>query len=324
MTHCFRLFCSAAAVLSAACSSVPSAPTGAPTAIELAAFAAFDPSHFPGAKRGFEGFAQIDPEPDLRVGDAVLLGLEVDDGESVVRRMLELQVKSMLPTAATLDEETRTLVWTRGKHTCQARLTKEEVAADGSVVERVVQRDLELTPIGLQLRLLDEHGAELSKSTAVLYDELLQAGLWPACLDDAAADEGVMSAVLLLTLQRLGADDAVLHELLFTVVDKPSVFSVLAHFGISVVVSARKGTEGPALRLGDRDVDCRVLPVDLDVNGSRAMCVHILCEKPRSPGSVAAGIVGVVARHPTEPRTAVARLLAMRRGVREERVRYTR
>ena len=110
----------------------------------------------------------------------------------------------------------------------------------------------------------------------------------------------------------------------FTVVEKPNLFSVIRHLGVSVLVSARSGTAGPVLHLGGREVATSVLPIDLDVNGSRALCVHVVCAKSEAPGSVVAGIVGAVARHPSEPRSAVLRLLASRRGPVEERVEYAR
>lgn len=318
---------SSAALLLGACTSVPSTPTGAPTEADLATFAAFDAARFPGAPQVLAGFAEPDAEREFRVGDAVLFGLEVDDGTTRVRRLLKLEVRSLMPASADLDVETRTIQWKRGKHQVHWRSTRTKVdaAANGGEPETVVdERTLELTPIQLGLRLYDEQGTQLSESTAVLYDEPLEQGFWPISGAKYEAEAGLLPMTLLLTLQRLGADDTVLHELLFTVVQKPSLFSVIGHFGIDVVISARQGGAGPTVRLGARDVACNVLPIDLDVNGTRAMNVHLVCCEPAPPSAVGAGIVGAIAKHPTDARSAVFRLLATHRGKKEERSVYRR
>lgn len=301
------------ACLLAACSSPPRPPTGAPTPRDLAVFETFDTTQFPGAEKLLAGFVTPEEPNPFRVGDAVLFGLVVGDGTEQVRRLLRLEVRDLMTKTFEIDGERPLRSTFRPRHTARVQLTRPPTEGAEQVGE-VEAQDIELTPIQLELSLYDEHGAELSRSRAVLYDELLLRGLWPIARETYESKDGFLPMVLLHTLQRLGADDEVLSDLLFTVVEKPSLFSVLIRFGVEVVAATQQGSEGPTVRLGDREVRCNVLPMDLDVNGSRALSVHLFCTEPRMPDAVGAGIVGALARHPSEPRFAAIRLMGTRRG----------
>lgn len=312
-----------ALVLATACSAPPPArDESQELALDLATFAAFNRAQFPGAASVLPGFAAIDPSPQFRVGDALLFGLTIDDGEQRTCRMLHLEVESLMPAEIRIDSGNRTMVLKRNTATLSFTGTRK-VQADGQEVEEQMSRELSTTPLRLRLGLYDADGTKLSESTAVLCDELLTAGLLPLSQAKVDFDSSIGSTGLLFMLQRLGKDDTTLHSLLFSVVDVPSVFSVMLHLGVSVVITSDFGSEGPTLLVGERSLTTRVLPVSIEVNGDCALRARIVCCESQLPYAVGGGVLGAVARHPSEPaRTAVLRLLGTKRGPIESRTVY--
>ena len=309
--------------LAVSCSAPPPArDTDADRALDLATFAAFDPAEFPGAASLLTGSAPIDPASDFRVGDAVLFGLVIDDGEQRRYRMLQLEVASLMPAAIHLDVGDRTMVVKRNTSTLSFKGTRK-AQRDGREVTEPVVREISATPVRLRLGLYDADGTKLSESTAVVFEELLTSGLLPLSQSEVDFDSSIGSTCLLFTLQQLGKDDSTLHSLLFSVVDAPSILSVVMNLGVEVVISSLLGSEGPTLAVGERTVPTRVLPVQIEVNGDCALVAHLVCCESQLPAAIAGGVLGAVARHPSEPaRIAVLRLLAIRRGPVEARTVY--
>ncbi|MEQ1633062.1 MAG: hypothetical protein ABL997_11865, partial [Planctomycetota bacterium] len=275
-----------ALLLATACSAPPPARDESKDLdLDLATFAAFDAAQFPGAASVLSGFAPIDPSPEFRVGDALLFGLTIDDGEQRTCRMLRLEVASLMPGEIRIDAANRTMVVVRSKATMSFTGTRK-VQADGREVEEPVARQMSTTPLRLRLGLYDADGTKLSESTAVLFEELLTSGLLPLSQSEVDFDSSVGSTGLLFTLQQLGKDDTTLHSLLFSVVDVPSVLSVMLHLGVSVVISSEFGSEGPTLLVGERTEPTRVLPVNIEVNGDCALMARIVCCESQLPYAV--------------------------------------
>jgi hypothetical protein len=136
---------------------------------------------------------------------------------------------------------------------------------------------------------------------------------------DASAHDSDMAFALTMSLQELAVRDAVLQELVFRVVDEPSLWSVATHLGVNVQLRWGDDRYPPrtvaidhAPELGD---EVRSAMFELRVNGDSAAWVTLLVGKPRGAMRACGGLIGAIAQHPADPeRLAVVRLLATRRG----------
>lgn len=109
--------------------------------------------------------------------------------------------------------------------------------------------------------------------------------------------------------------DPNLKELLFRIVDAPSVWSIVTSFGVALNL-AWAIPPGPMRA----DVpwfagEVRRAQMTMRINGTIAAWVDLFVARPDGATRVCGGLVGAIARHPTERgRMAIVRLLATRRG----------
>src|SRR5262249_48104244 len=100
-----------------------------------------------------------------------------------------------------------------------------------------VRREIDVTPIAIELTQFDASGRQGRSSSVELFEELLETGLRPlgAVRDD---DRSARALLLLFPLQRLGTEDPTLQEQLFAIVDGPGLLSVLFHWGVHVSIAS--------------------------------------------------------------------------------------
>lgn len=314
-----------ACLLAAAC-AVDTKVAWAP---DVAPLQTFDRSQFPGAAALLAGFAAADAEgaaaqrgaaAQLRRGDAALFGLEVQNGGEVERRLLLLEVVEM-PIEYAIDDDERLLLELR-EHRFVEMTWKQR---DGASVSRRYR----ISPVSIRIRQFDADGRERSATQAEMFEETLQAGFWPLTFDEDddliargldPIDQRMMAVLLLTTVQRLGSGDPTLKKLLFELVETPSILSVIFHFGVDLSIESGSGSPGPAIAGLPGGEEIRLLPLELRINGSPALHADLALAPPRAPLAVAGGVVGAVARHPSDAgRVALLHLLATRRGPAPER-----
>ena len=276
---------------------------------------------FPGAAGVLAGFAPDDDEP-MRVGDAALLGLEIHRDGAIDRQLLLIEVadlKWIVPEAVRIDGAPQPVDVTRVRLLRQftvnaSRQTLTEGAPDGQpVVER---RTLSVTPIDVRLTRFDAAGRPLAASVATLYEEPLSTGFWPYASSDGDVVASDYAIVLTISMQELAANDEVLQDLLFRVVDPPSVWSIATHLGVELTLRWQPGDAraAPVVVAGFAG-ELRKTSLELVVNGNVATSVTMLVTRPGASLRACGGLVGAVAQHPSdEGRFAVVRLLATRRG----------
>lgn len=308
-----------AAALTVACAAPP--PTR--PALDLAPFTTVDANAFPGAAAVLSGFGAPDDDPAMRVGDAALLGLELHRGGALERQLLLLEVVDL---GWRVPDE----VWIGGvlqpdgggvrvRNSQQFTIT-ESVGASGAPAEPGAQpaevaRTHTVFPVDVRLQRFDVAGRELRASVAALFEEPLAYGWWPYTQPrDARAQDHAFA--LTMSLQNLANDDPVLRELLFEVIDPPSLWSIATHFGVDIRlrIEPPPPDAAPIPVAGVAD-EVRAVAIELHVNGSPALWVTLLVAQPHAATRVCGGLVGAIAQHPTDPsRFAAVRLLATRRG----------
>jgi hypothetical protein len=287
-------------VVLAACASPPASQR---MPVDVAPFAALQAADFLGASAVLAAFAAPDDDPKMRVGDAALFGVELRREGSVDRLLVLLEIEDLI----------------RETHGFTVTTTSAPANGGPDVAAEAARRTYRAHPVKVRLRRLDAAGKPSRASSATLYDEPMATGLWPFAQRDAPQRAVDMATALLLTLQRLAENDAVLKDLLFRVVDAPSVWSVATRLGIHVAlewVTDQFPPQAVAVELPSAlGPEARSALLAVKVNGDPALGVHVIMVKPAGASRVCGGIVGAVAQHPRHPeRLAVVRLLATRRG----------
>lgn len=289
-------------LLLTACATAP-VPRPQPTTDPVLALAAAD---FPGAPSLLHGVDALDDDAAMRPGDAALFALEFTRGTTIERQLLLLEVHAL--PVATVQVGAQQHVAAKG-HDIKLTTT----SSDGTTSVR----DYRLRDVDVRFRRFTADGQPLADATATLFVEALRAGWWPDTAPGAARRDNDLATVLTLSLQSLANSEPTLQELLFLVVDRPSLLSIAGHLGVKVVVRSTvdqaQSFLPPLAAASGQPV--RVHSIDLDVNGAQALFADLLVVEPRAATMLCGGLVGAVARHPTAPdRRVVARLLATRRA----------
>lgn len=254
------------------------------------------------------GFDYVARDADWRAGDAVLFGLRLRRGEHLRRWLVELQV--LEPVAVDDDgASVPPLEWTIRMNGAPQRFT--------SAATRV------------RVAVMDERGELLGESTPLVPRDYLTRGLATACrsvrrlstdrgevqpvLDEQQLADGVVAAVALLQVVQ---NDRVLQPLLWEVIERPSLWSVVKNLGAAAVLRPRflemDDVPSPVPQAGDR---AWRLPMGLFVNEAAALQLELFVAEPQPPFHLPGGIVGAVARHPGDPDAEFSLLLlSARRG----------
>lgn len=279
--------------------------------LELAPLRTLRPSHFPGADAVLAGFAPADHDPSMRVGDAVLLGVEGHHRGGSERQLVLLEVTGLPMQAATPGQ--RAMRQT-------SRVTVDATVRRSDTGETVpAQRVHDVRALQVRLTRCAADGSVRRTSDVVSFEELLASGFWPYTGPDDDVRAGDLAAALTAALQELAARDAVLQELLFAAVDEPSLWSVATHLGLGIELRfaprAIPSTVALGEDLGPDAAELRRVSLALLVNGRAAADVQLLVAKPRGALRVCGGLVGAIVQHADDPeRLTVVRLLATRRG----------
>jgi len=232
---------------------------------------------FPGAAKILTGWAPPDDDRALRPGDAALFAVAMQRDGDVRRELLLLEVVGF--GAAGRRMRTATITTTRAGAEPRHR--------------RIWLHDIEVA-----LRRFDAEGHPVAASEVTLFEEALRSGWWPDADPEASQSDRNHSFAMTMSLQNVIDSDPTLQDLLFVVVDKPSLFSIATHLGVKVNIQTTTNPhrlrEAPPFDGLAPGATVAVTDKDLTINGSR---------------------VGAVARNADDPgRTAVVRLLATRRG----------
>jgi hypothetical protein len=279
------------------------------------------PADFPGAAALLQGFDPVSAaSPEWRAGDEVLFGLRLRVGERLRHWLLHLRVTEPLALARAGDEAEPDglqppLSWTLNVNDAPQRFDSRRA--------RVL------------LTVCDAFGQVLARSEPELPRDLLARGFAAACelvqarqrsqpqsigtdafyqdLDLQPLAEATVCAVALLQVVQ---EDKVLAPLLWEVIERPSVWSVLSNLGARVVLRPRfhAAVEVPIHAAGQPAQAWRV-PMTLLVNDAAVLSTELVVADAAPPFALAGGILGATARHPADAgREFALQLLAARRG----------
>jgi hypothetical protein len=292
------------------------------------------------------GFDAIGAADDLAVGDTLLFGIRLDVGDRCRIWYLRIRVDGI--------ETAERASWRRlqpfEKRVTTARRKREAEAAlqRGQEGPAAVSFDdlLVRTPgAWICVEAFDEMGTSLGVAVSEESVRRLRTGLWSACVaghaqhdlmkglaspewqgevrevDEAAyADietvaEGVASCDSFFAILRT---NPVMKQILYEVIALPSLWSIVtnlgvrAGFGIDFFAATRVAPECTANANGL----VWSVPMTIDLNDQPALLVRILAAPSDGPAAAAAGVYGLVGRHPTDPgRRVHVQLLSSRRGV---------
>lgn len=302
----------AALLLLAGCASQPSARSLHLWSFDGARIAALGAEQFPGAATVLSGFAPSDDDPAMRVGDTALLGVEITNGDTVDRMLLVLEVTSLL-----LDAAVKEGTGERIRPSFTATHTFQRWNPNTRSLGATETIKAEVHPVRVALIRLDANGQRQQVSEATLFEEPLVAGLWPHADRTASERDEALCSTLTRTLQDLANDDEVLQDLLFRIVEKPSLLSIARYLGVAVVLVWTTFAEPQLVQLPGVDTQVRRVSLEVNINTEAGLLVDLAVAKPNGATMTCGGLIGAIARHPNDAsRFAVVRLLGTRRGPR--------
>jgi len=283
-------------LLASACQSTPEQP---PLSDDLPEPAVFHPDE--DLLRGFdEAF-----EPAIRVGDRMLFGVRLTD--DAFERTWYLALRVLADVAV---QGGRPMIYT-------------STAALGGGTEIVTESWV----VPVQVDLLDADGATSGSSRILLPGRLLETGLAHACRANRAVAAGTASVEemrhtnaqglgALLAVMQAVQEEKLLADLLWEVVEPPSVLGVLLNAGVAAVVRADlASSKAGQLVLDGRTHEGERAPIAILVNGEPAMFAELVAVAPSSPFTMSGGILRISGQHPSRPsRRLEIQLVAARRG----------
>lgn len=229
------------------------------------------------------GFDAPSPDARLAVGDRVLLGMNLQrDGVS---------------TARTFSLEA---------------LSVDLVRWPGSPDDDPIY----LRVASVRLRVFAAAGELLGEEILSVDAGDLESGVARACRGDDDRDRS-RARWALRELFGIIRKSPILAGVMYEVVDPPSLWSILSHFGVKIRAEVHFDEARPAepFALGESQVLAWNLPHEVLVNDQPALRSILQVADPVSPLSLCAGIVSFTSVHPTDPsRVLQVRLLAARRG----------
>ena len=304
--------------LTAACLCLALAACHTPTAPGLASpkvAGVIDAADFPVPGHLLRGFDYREPNAPWCVGDEVLFGLRLRRGEVLRHWLLRIRV---LEVEAVDDagEQLAAVDW--------SLRINGELKKFASALCRV------------EVSVMNELGEEIARSQPLLPRDFLAAGIARACemmhtylrqprtarvprgaiYDEVRMvplSEATVAAVALLQVVQ---EDSVLAPILWQVIEKPSLWSVVTNMGASVVLrpSFHRVTSAPCPAPTLREKTWR-LPMRVHVNGQNALNLDLFVTDPGSPFGLAGGLLGATARHPAKAGVDFSLLLlSARRG----------
>jgi hypothetical protein len=286
-------------------------------------FEGLDSSDFPAPEKLLRGFDEREPNGHWLIGDEVLFGLNLRKGETSQNWLLKITV-SELPAVSDRGEPVEQLIW-------KVRVNSQLMEFSSSAIRADVV-------------IMDEFGNELGHSRPILPGDFLRCGVAHACelvlprpsqhAESSATRKSAHSGkvgnfielprrvlaeatVCVLSLLQVVREDSVLAPILWEVIERPSIWSVIANAGVSVAVFPRF--------LNVTTVDAPIaaeisqawrLPLELEVNDQPALNFSVYVADATPPFSLAGGVLGATARHPLKPELAFSLLLlSARRGM---------
>lgn len=218
-------------------------------------------------------------------GDSLLFGLRLETPDRVQQWLATL-----------------TLVQRDPRATLGMKFTVNELEVP--VYFKLVEVDVEVA---------DESGQALSRSVASVGDAFLTTGPFAGCalakeldlkvgvkadLDPRQAEVFAKSVFGIIVLFDLVQANKSLAPILRTVVQPPSLFSVIGSLGVSLSITPQIDRVAESTDAAGRKL--YVLPLVIEANGSPALLCKLHLVEPRRPLRLAAGVVGIEAVHPTD------------------------
>jgi hypothetical protein len=300
----------------AACQARPVAEVGAEVLPGLPLAAAF-----PGAAAMLAGFDPPAAAAPWRAGDEVLFGLRLRRDGRERHWLLHLRLTEpaalgragegapLLSPLPPVDWSMRVNGEDRSFASARCRAIATVADADGHVLGRsepLLPRDFLAGGFARACELVALRRQNLPAGQAVVGDTFYRD------LDLQPFAEATVAAVALLQVVQ---EDDVLAPLLWEVVDKPSVWSVVSHLGARVTLRPRfHAAVLMASPVATAPVAWRV-PLDLVVNDQEALHTELFVAPAARPLALCGGVVGAAARHPREEgREFAIVLLAARCG----------
>ncbi len=128
----------------------------------------------------------------------------------------------------------------------------------------------------------------------------LHRDLWGACI--GTADRENADRALLCLLQALRTSPA-FEAVVRLVIDRPSLLSVITHFGVRVRRRClfEEARPGDPVRIAGQEMPTFELPFEVDINGRSALRVIVVLVRPVDALRLGSGVVALYGWRPSDP-----------------------
>jgi hypothetical protein len=287
---------------------------------------------------------------DPAAGDGVVFAITLEQGERTRTWQLEVKVEEVAVHRALEFRDVQ--AFELRVQPGEARRRQIE-SSNAAFRKQLIADDLDLwdlareTPVArIRVEAFDASGASAGKAESTAIVSQLRRGLLPAAraghrqrelmrgrveagleapmltVDDDAYDDiravadGVASCTLFFQILQ---ENPVTRQILREVLQLPSLWSLLTHWGvhISFAIDFFAAERVDPARFPGEQRELWSVPMTLLLNGQPGFLARVIVGPAGSPDGTAAGIYGIVARHPTDgDRRVRVRLLSSRRGAR--------
>jgi|GEM_PF-2997413 len=251
--------------------------------------------------------------PDLlHSGDRLLFEVRIAEGESSELHYLAFQVLGPAMEGG------------HPKHiNMSATLTTKASASRPSRTRAIAV----VTPVyRLRVERFDSEGEPVAASEVELADyvgrgqyecAVLLEGVEEAPESDEELDRMLESAQIasssLFSMMTIAQGDEILADLLWDVIEKPSLFSLAMRWGVDLHLTPKYEESAPWTDpRGELDSlgPLRRFPLEIDLNDEAALLLDVVVVPPRAPWTLTSGIVALEGRHPSRDVRVDARLVA--------------
>jgi len=227
--------------------------------------------------------------PAIRDGDSMLLGVRLTDEDLERVWFLRLRV---LADVATVEEHPLNYVV--------------------KIKDKLGIPDYSSWTVPVEIELLDKAGASKGVSVILLPGRLIKRGLVMGCRVERESAGGVIGQDAKPTLESLlpgftlfafmqsVQNEEMLAEILWQVIDPPSLFGLLTRGGLTATLSADfEDAISGYTEIAGRQYLAERLPFKIEANDEPAFFGELIAVDPVSPLSTSAGIVYIVGRKPS-------------------------
>lgn len=177
--------------------------------------------------------------------------------------------------------------------------------------------------IPIALAIHDERGIKLNSTQILIPGGFLENGFLEACRasrvlaeeEENSIETMLQGLVTMRTLLKLIQDEPTLEDILWEVIDAPSILGIMMNFGVEAGVFCQFHRSEPRrIAIAGEAQAAERFPFTMTINGDSVFEAELTAVAPKSPMALSGGVWQILGHRPSNPKqTLEIRLLAAKR-----------